>query len=166
LKERIMEPLAETIQPSNDKEIGEFACFVLDEERYAVDILKVREVARYQTVSRLPRFPSFVEGVINLRGNIIPVVDMRKRFGLAPADPTKRTRIIIMSVIGKIIGVIVDEAREVVRVPMSEVKQPPKFVKDIESDYLSGVIEREKGLIFILDFDMDFHIGGKDQAVR
>jgi len=151
-----MEPVSETIQPSSDKGIGEFACFVVNEERYAVDIMKVKEVSRYQTVSRLPRFPSFVEGVINLRGNIIPVVDMRKRLGIASVDPTKRTRIIIMSVVGKILGVIVDEAREVVRVPMSEVKQPPKFVKDIESDYLSGVIERENGLIFILDFDRIF----------
>jgi len=151
-----METVSETIQPSGDKDIGEFACFVVNEERYAVDIMKVREVARYQTVSRLPRFPSFVEGVINLRGNIIPVVDMRKRLGLAPADPTKRTRIIIMSVMEKILGAIVDEAREVVRVPRSEVKLPPKFVKAIESDYLSGVIERENGLIFILDFDRIF----------
>jgi len=151
-----MEPVSEIIQPSSDKDIGEFACFVVNEERYAIDIVKVREVTRYQTVSRLPRFPSFVEGVINLRGNIIPVVDMRKRLGLAPAVPTKRTRIIVMSVLGKILGVIVDEAREVVRVPRSEVKPPPKFVKDIESDYLSGVIERENGLIFILDFDRIF----------
>jgi len=147
------------------EDVVQLACFTVGTERYAVDIMKIKEVTRHHPVTRLPRAPSFIEGVIDLRGAIIPVMDMRKRLDLPPQEPTKRTRIIITSIGGKILGIIVDEAREVVRVSRTEVKSPPQFVRGIESDYLVGVIEYGDGLILVLDIDKVFTSEERMQVV-
>ncbi len=138
------------------QDLLQLACFSVGEEKYGIDIMKIKEVTRYHPVTRLPKAPAFVEGVIDLRGMIIPVADMRKRLDLPVQAPTKRTRVIIAMVGRRILGVIVDDAREVIRIPHTSVKPPPRIGTAVEADYLSGVVEHDHGLIFILDFDKVF----------
>ena len=132
--------------------VVQLAIFKVGNEKYGVYIQDVREVTRYYPITRVPKVPKFIEGVINLRGTIIPVVDMRKRFDLDGIVPTRKTRIIIISAEGKIVGLMVDEAREVTRIPKGEIMPPPKIIKGIESEYIQAVTKVGEDLVVILDF--------------
>ncbi len=131
----------------------QFAVFKVGEVRFGIDIMKVREITRYQKTSKIPGTPPFIEGVINLRGIIIPVVDLRKKFGLPSKDPDKKTRIIVATILKKLAGLLVDEVIEVLRVPEDSVKPPPQLGETFSSEYLKGVCERGEDIIFIIDFD-------------
>jgi len=126
--------------------------FTLGEEEYAVDILKVREIIRVPNITRVPRAPEFVEGVINLRGKVIPVIDLRKRFGLSAGDYTKGTRIIVLE-LERTIGMVVDGVSQVLRLGAESVEPPPPIVSGISSEYLKGVGKVDDRLIILLDVD-------------
>jgi purine-binding chemotaxis protein CheW len=127
--------------------------FELANEVYGVDISRVQEIIRMTTITRLPRAPEFVEGVINLRGKVIPVVDLKKRFGLAERERTKASRIVVVDVGDHTIGMVVDAVSEVLRVPTSAVEPPSPLVTTIESDYIRGIAKVEGRLIILLDLD-------------
>lgn len=127
--------------------------FELANEVYGVDISRVQEIIRMTTITRLPRAPEFVEGVINLRGKVIPVVDLKKRFGLQESDRTKASRIVVVDVGDHTIGMVVDAVSEVLRVPTSAVEPPSPVVTTIESDYIRGIAKLEGRLIILLDLD-------------
>lgn len=131
----------------------QLAVFKVAGEKYALDIMRIKEIQRYQTVTRIPKAPDFIEGVINLRGAVIPIVDMRKRLDLAVAEPTKKTRIVIANVSGKIVGILVDEVNEVVRVNRSDIGAAPAIARGIGSEYITGVVKRKDELLLLLDFD-------------
>jgi purine-binding chemotaxis protein CheW len=122
-------------------------------EKYALDIMRIKEIQRYQQVTRIPKAPEFIEGVINLRGTVIPIVDMRKRLDLTVAEPTKKTRIVIANVAGKIVGILVDEVNEVVRVNRGDIGMAPAIARGIGSEYITGVVKRKDELLLLLDFD-------------
>lgn len=127
--------------------------FELANEVYGVDISRVQEIIRMTTITRLPRAPEFVEGVINLRGKVIPVVDLKKRFGLEQGDRTKASRIVVVDVGDHTIGMVVDAVSEVLRVPTEAVEPPSPVVTTIESDYIRGIAKLESRLIILLDLD-------------
>jgi len=127
--------------------------FELANEVYGVDISRVQEIIRMTTITRLPRAPEFVEGIINLRGKVIPVVDLKKRFGLAESDQTKASRIVVVDVGDHTIGMVVDAVSEVLRVPTSAVEPPSPVVTSVESDYIRGIAKLEGRLIILLDLD-------------
>lgn len=127
--------------------------FELANEVYGVDISRVQEIIRMTTITRLPRAPEFVEGIINLRGKVIPVVDLKKRFGLAESDRTKASRIVVVDVGDHTIGMVVDAVSEVLRVPTSAVEPPSPMVTSVESDYIRGIAKLEGRLIILLDLD-------------
>src|SRR3979490_2000828 len=110
--------------------------FQLGAELYGVDIARVHEIIRLQTVTRVPRAPSFVEGVINLRGKVIPVVDLRRRFGLPLADHTRATRPVVVEIGDQVVGIIVDSVSEVLRVSTATIEPPSPVVAGIDSEYL------------------------------
>ncbi len=120
---------------------------------YAIDIMKIVEIIKYMPVTPVPRAPEFLEGVIDLRGDIIPVIDMRKRFEIPAGTLHEKTRIVIIRVVDKIAGLIVDGVREVLRVPTAKVLPPPKIVQGIESEYLSGVVSDRGRIILVLNLD-------------
>lgn len=124
---------------------------------YAVDIMKVVEIVKYMQVTKIPRAPEFLEGVIDLRGAIIPVIDMRKRFEVQAEQGrekhTERIRIVVIRVMDKTAGLIVDEVKEVLRVSSKRVLPPPRIVQGIESEYLSGVVSDRGRIILVLDLD-------------
>ncbi len=126
--------------------------FRLAKEEYGLPITKVQEINRLVPITKLPQTPSFMEGIINLRGRIIPVIDLRKRFQLAAAEQSDDNRIIIVEVNGQTVGIIVDAVTEVVRLPGSSVEPPPPaFILDAQ--YIHGVGKLDERLLIMLDID-------------
>jgi purine-binding chemotaxis protein CheW len=136
-----------------DAELIQLVTFSIGEEEFGVDILKVQEIIRTMEITRVPKAPDFVEGVINLRGNVIPIIDLRKRFGLETRDHDKHTRIIVIEINNMIVGFVVDSVSEVLRIPANTVEPPPPVVAGLESEYISGVGKLEDRLLILLDLD-------------
>ena len=127
--------------------------FNLAGEEYGIDIIQVHEIKRLKEISitKVPRAPQFVEGVINLRGDVIPVLDLRKRFDLGENKMDRETRIIVVHLDGKSIGVLVDKVNEVLTVDNSSIDDPPQEVMQIESYFISGIAKKEDRLVILLD---------------
>ncbi len=143
----------EESRKKQDTELLQLVTFSIGEEEFGVDILKVQEIIRTMEITKVPRAPSFVEGVINLRGKVIPIIDLRKRFGLDSRDHDKHTRIIVIEINNMIVGFVVDSVSEVLRIPASTVEPPPPVVAGLESEYISGVGKLEDRLLILLDLD-------------
>ena len=127
--------------------------FDLASEAYGVDIGAVREIIRMQDITRVPRTPDFVEGVINLRGKVIPVVDLRKRFMVPVAEQTDDNRIVVVDIGGQDIGVVVDAVTEVLRILSDSVEPPSSVITTTDSDYLMGICKLESRMIILLDLE-------------
>jgi len=127
--------------------------FRLGAERYGIDISRVQGIERMQPVTVVPRAPHFVEGVINLRGQITPVINLRTRFGFERAEPTKETRIVVVYMQDQWVGLVVDGVAGVQRLTSDRVEPPSEFVKSVESEYLRGIAKVEDGLLILLDLD-------------
>jgi purine-binding chemotaxis protein CheW len=127
--------------------------FQLGAELYGVEIARVHEIIRLQTVTRVPHAPAFVEGVINLRGKVIPVVDLRRRFGLPLADHTRASRIVVVEIGDQVVGIVVDGVSEVLRVNKGTIEPPSPVVAGIESDYLHGIAKLPERLVILLNLD-------------
>ena len=133
------------------KEVLQLVTFRLGTEEYSLDILSVQEIIRHMHLTKVPRTPDFVEGVINLRGRVIPVLDLRKRFGMSSEDRTNETRIIVVDVDDKTVGLKVDAVSEVLRLPAASVEPPPSIIMGVESEYIKGVGKLDGRLIILLD---------------
>ena len=140
-------------QKKQDAELMQLVTFSIGEEEFGVDILKVQEIIRMMEITKVPRAPEFVEGVINLRGKVIPIIDLRRRFGLSARGHDKHTRIIVIEINNMIVGFVVDSVSEVLRIPSSTVEPPPPVVSGMESEYISGVGKLEDRLLILLDLD-------------
>jgi purine-binding chemotaxis protein CheW len=125
--------------------------FNIGTEEFGVDILKVQEINRMVEITRVPQAPHYVEGVINLRGKVIPIVDLRKRFGLELKEHDKNTRIVVVDIGGNIMGMIVDSVSEVLRLSSSTIEPPPEIVTGVNSEYIKGVAKLEDRLLIFLD---------------
>lgn len=136
-----------------EDELLQLVTFSIGEEEFGVNILKVQEINRTMEITKVPRSPEFVEGVINLRGKVIPIIDLRRRFGLAAKPGDKDTRIIVIEINSVIVGFVVDAVSEVLRIPASTVEPPPPVVAGVESDYISGVGQLKDRLLIMLDLD-------------
>jgi purine-binding chemotaxis protein CheW len=129
------------------------ACLKMGEGLYAVDIMRIREIIRLPKLAPLPRALPFVEGVINLRGLVIPVVDLRKRFGLPPAENMEAARLLILSVAGQPLGLIVDEVTEMITIPIKDLKPPPRGVRIIGGEYMVGLCLVHEVPVMLLNID-------------
>lgn len=143
----------EASQKKQDDELLQLVTFSIGEEEFGVNILKVQEINRTMEITKVPRAPNFVEGVINLRGKVIPIIDLRSRFGLASKPEDKDTRIIVIEINNVIVGFVVDAVSEVLRIPASTVEPPPPVVAGVESDYISAVGKLKDRLLIMLDLD-------------
>lgn len=136
------------------EETRQLVIFRLGDEEFGVDILQVREIEKIeQGVTRVPKSPDFVEGVINLRGDIVPIVDLRKRFGLLVREIGRESRVIIVEVLGNLVGMTVDAVVEVLRVNVSAVENAPSITKGVDAFFLSGVAKIGERLIILLDLE-------------
>ncbi|MDG4475297.1 chemotaxis protein CheW [Desulfobacterales bacterium RS19-109] len=141
---------------------GKYLIFTLGKERYGLGILDVREIIGLMTIHELPQMPPFFKGVINLRDKVIPVMDMRGKFGMESAEYDSRTCIIVVEVSGltgsRLIGIIVDAVSEVVIIKEQEVEDPPKFGSAADSQCLLGMAKLAEGVTILLDIDRLMHI--------
>jgi len=131
----------------------QLVAFRLGKETYAVDIQQVQEIIRMQHITQVPGAPSFVEGVINLRGRIVPVIDLRQRLGLPRGERTGETRIVVVEVPPHRVGMVVDAVEEVFRIQEEEIEPPSPLVASIQEKYLRGVGKSGDRLIILLDLE-------------
>jgi purine-binding chemotaxis protein CheW len=125
--------------------------FSLGREEFAVEVTQVREIMRMEEITRMPKSPSFVEGILNLRGQIIAVIDLAQRLNLESGDRDAETRIIVVEADDIKVGMIVDAVSEVLRVSTEEVETTPTLAADVAVAYLRGVVKQENRLIILLD---------------
>ena len=141
----------------SSNELIQLVSFNLDQEEYGVEVLKVREIIRMNTITHMPNTPHYVEGIINLRGKVIPIVSMRKKFGLMEAENNSHTRIMIMDIGGELMGFIVDSVSEVIRISGTEIQPSPSVAGGgIDQDCIAGVINLSERLLVLLDLDRMF----------
>jgi purine-binding chemotaxis protein CheW len=131
---------------------GKYLTFLLDEEEYGVEILKVREIIGLMDITSVPQTPDFVEGVINLRGKVIPVVDLRSKFGLARAEYNDQTCIIVVDV-GMMMGIIVDTVNEVHDIPTASIEPAPDFGAAVDTSFILGMGKVKDDVKILLDID-------------
>jgi len=137
-----------------DAELLQLVTFNIAEEEFGVDILSVQEIIRLMQITTVPRSPACIEGVINLRGKVIPVIDMRKRFNLPAIERNSHTRIIVMEFgAAKIVGFLVDAVSEVLRIPASTVESAPAVVSGVGAEYIKGVGKLDDRLLILLDLE-------------
>jgi purine-binding chemotaxis protein CheW len=140
----------------NDDAILQLVTFKLENDEFGVDILKVQEINRMMNITKIPNTPSFTEGVINLRGKIIPIIDLRKKLGFESKIYDKATRIIVIELDGIVLGFVVDSVSEVLRIPRNTIEPPPSIIGGVESDYIEGVGKLEDRLLILLELKKVF----------
>lgn len=135
-------------------ELIQLVSFNLEREEYGVDVLKVIEIIRMSNITRVPNTTHYVEGVLNLRGKVIPIISMRRKFNLPDAESDKQTRIMVMDVEGQLMGFIVDAVSEVIRISQGEIQPPPTAVASgIDQECLAGVVNQPERLLMLLELE-------------
>lgn len=127
--------------------------FQLKDEEYGIPVQQVQSIERLMHITRVPKVAKFVRGVMNLRGVVTPIIDLRTRFGIEPVDYSESTRIIIVGVGEMEVGLIVDAANDVIDIPDGSIEPPPEVVGTVEVEYLNGVAKLEKRLLILLNLD-------------
>ena len=135
---------------------GRYLIFSLAKESYAVEVARTREIIRLTEITPIPQLPSFVRGVINLRSKIVPIVDLRAKFGMPPEEPSERTSIVVTHVKGAggvmvWIGFIVDDVDEVTNIAATEIEPTPDFGLQVDTGYMRGMAKTKKGVTTLLD---------------
>jgi purine-binding chemotaxis protein CheW len=140
-------------QKKGNDELLQLVSFSIGSEEFGVDILRVQEINRMLDVTRVPNAPEYVDGVINLRGKVIPIVNIRRRFGMDRKERDKSTRIVVVELKGQVVGFLVDGVREVLRIPKSIIEPPPALLGTVKSDYITAVGKLEDRLLILLDLE-------------
>ncbi|MBY0504893.1 MAG: chemotaxis protein CheW [Bryobacteraceae bacterium] len=158
---------------SGDARAGKYLTFVLGREEFAIRVIKVREIMKIQDITAVPQTPGYVKGVINLRGKVIPVVDLRLKFGLAELEYTPRTCIIVVQMQGEGVtvqtGLVVDEVSEVLSLAANEIENTPDFGEGAGAAYLLGMAKVKGKVKILLDIDQVLNsqeLGGVDALIR
>jgi len=156
--EKTDKSLSEKINGFGETLAGKYMTFRLAKEEYGLEILRVKEIIGYMDITKVPKTDDFMRGVINLRGKVIPVIDLRLKFQMAEVPPTEQTVIIVVQIlVGKeelTMGVIVDEVLEVMDVQSKQIEPPPSFgTSNIDTDFILGVGKSEERVIFLLDIN-------------
>ena len=138
----------------NEKDpVIQWVTFKLDNEIYGINVMQVQEVLRMTEIAPVPGAPDYVLGIINLRGNVVTVMDTRKRFGLMPTEMDDQTRIIIVEAQGNVVGILVDSVAEVVYLRESEMEVAPNVGNDESAKYIQGVCSRDETLLILVDIN-------------
>lgn len=132
---------------------NEFLTFTLGEEEYGVDILKVQEIRGYDTVTKIPEAPDYLKGVINLRGTIVPVVDLRIKFKLDKAEYNTFTVMIILNIAKRVVGIVVDSVSDVIQLAAEQMRAPPELGSQTEAKFISGIGALENRMLILMDIE-------------
>jgi purine-binding chemotaxis protein CheW len=135
---------------------GKYLTFSLDSEEYGLEILKVREIIGIMDITSIPQMPAFVKGVVNLRGKVIPVIDLRLKFGLASTAYTEQTCIVVVDV-GSLVGIIVDTVQEVLDIDASQIDPPPPLGASVDTTFIMGMGKVKDDVKILLDIDKVLH---------
>ncbi|BEV16315.1 chemotaxis protein CheW [Herbaspirillum sp. DW155] len=136
-----------------DSNGNEFLAFTLGKEEYGIDILKVQEIRGYEAVTRIANSPDFIKGVVNLRGIIVPIVDMRIKFQLGEPTYDQFTVVIILNIGGRVVGMVVDSVSDVITLTQEQIKPAPEMGTTFDSDYLIGLGTLEQRMLILVDID-------------
>lgn len=145
-------PNAQGGRASNDP-VLQYVTFRLDNETYGINVMQIQEVLRYTEIAPVPGAPDYVLGIINLRGNVVTVIDTRRRFGLSDAEMTDSTRIVVLEVVNQVIGILVDSVAEVVYLKQSEIESAPNVGNDESAKFIQGVCNKNGELIILVEFE-------------
>lgn len=138
---------------TQDQEMNKFLSFFLGKEEYGIEILKVREIIGMMEITEVPRTPDYIRGVLNLRGKVIPVVDLRLKFGMVAVEQTEETCIIVVDTDDGERGTIVDKVSEVLDIVATEIEPTPSFGGDVRTDYILGIGKSDDRVKLLLDID-------------
>ena len=141
------------VAASKDDAVLQWVTFKLDHETYGINVMQVQEVLRYTEIAPVPGAPYYVVGIINLRGNVVTVIDTRSRFGLQPAEVDDSTRIVIIEAEKQVIGILVDSVAEVVYLRRSEIDNAPNVGTEESAKFIQGVSNRDNELLILVDLD-------------
>ncbi|MGP4844911.1 chemotaxis protein CheW [Marinobacter sp. 1Y8] len=145
-------PSGQQTQSQEDK-VLQYVTFRLDDETYGIDVMQIQEVLRYTEIAPVPGAPDYVLGIINLRGNVVTVIDTRRRFGLMDAEVTDATRIVVMESSQQVMGILVDSVAEVVYLKSSEIETAPNVGNEESAKFIQGVCNKNGELIILVEFD-------------
>ncbi|CAO1663723.1 chemotaxis protein CheW [Salinicola sp. LHM] len=148
-----MSPQANMDAHIADAVSSEYLVFSLGDEEYAVDILKVQEIRGYENVTRIANVPEFIKGVTNLRGVIVPIIDLRLKFHLDKVEYGGQTVVIVVNVDDRIVGIVVDGVSDVMSLAPDQIKPAPEFGVTLSSDYLSGIGSLEDRMLVLVDIE-------------
>jgi len=146
--------VSDSLLDSHD--ICQFLTFSVDKELYGVDLLKIREIKGWTETTRLPNSPEFMKGVINLRGAVIPIFDLKGRFNIGETIPTEKNVVIIIAVGDRLMGILVDAVSDIIEVESGEIKQAPQMETRLDDKFVSGLISIENKMVVVLDVDSLF----------
>jgi purine-binding chemotaxis protein CheW len=138
---------------NESSELLQLVSFKIGNEEFGVDILNVHEINKMTQITKVPNAPEFVEGVINLRGRVIPIIDLRTRLGMEKKEQDKDTRIIVVEISKRTVGFIVDAVREVLRIPTNITEAPPDLVTGVNSEFIKSVGKLEDRLLILIDLE-------------
>lgn len=138
---------------ADENSVLQYVTFRLDEETYGINVMQIQEVLRYTEIAPVPGAPNYVLGIINLRGNVVTVIDTRQRFGLSQATVSDQTRIVVLELEGQVIGVLVDSVAEVVYLKQSEIETAPSVGNEESARFIQGVCNKDGDLIILVEFD-------------
>ncbi|RII25438.1 MAG: chemotaxis protein CheW [Geobacter sp.] len=142
-----------SLQQQTGTGVGEYLTFTLGSEEYGMDILKVQEIRGYDAVTHIANSPDFLKGVINLRGVIVPIVDMRIKFKLGRADYNEFTVVIIMNVVGRVVGMVVDSVSDVTTLAPEQIKPAPEFGSALDTKYITGLGTVNDQMLILVDIE-------------
>ncbi|MCK0768777.1 chemotaxis protein CheW [Chromohalobacter canadensis] len=148
-----MSDMTQAAEAAIDTQSQEYLVFSLGSEEYAVDILKVQEIRGYENVTRIANAPDFIKGVTNLRGVIVPIVDLRIKFNLDNIEYEGQTVVIVVNVADRIVGIVVDGVSDVMTLTSDQIKPAPEFGETLSADYLSGLGSLEDRMLVIVDIE-------------
>jgi purine-binding chemotaxis protein CheW len=132
---------------------NEFLTFRLGKEEYGIEILKVQEIRGYETPTTIANAPDYIKGVINLRGTIVPIVDMRIKFSLGEAEYNSFTVVIILNVGGRVVGMVVDSVSDVLMLPPEQIKPAPEFSAGLDTSYINGIGTADERMLIMMDIE-------------
>lgn len=138
---------------TKDDQVLQYVTFRLDDETYGINVMQIQEVLRYSEIAPVPGSPDYVLGIINLRGNVVTVIDTRRRFGLNDADITDASRIVVMESADQVMGILVDSVAEVVYLKSSEIETAPNVGSEESARFIQGVCNKNGELIILVEFD-------------
>ncbi|MDR4494418.1 MAG: chemotaxis protein CheW [Nitrospirales bacterium] len=141
------------VRTTNSSEDQQYLTFDLADEYYGVDILKVQEIKGYTTVTRIPNTPDYLKGVLNLRGTIVPIVDLRMKFGMGATEPTSFTVVVVVNVRNRVMGFLVDAVSDVLDLNAKNIQPPPELGSAVDINFVAGIGNANDRLVTLLDID-------------